>query len=373
MPRPSRRPRILHLIHRLGDGGADRTLIRAAEGLTDLFDQTILTTHGSGSRYTELSGRVPVVDPRADPVSMTAAIEALTRAEAWPVDAVHGWVSSATILAAELAATLGCPLALRQPTNIEAELRCQGDYLRPQLGALRAAFGVADSVILPSPALATGTRRVYGACRTRVIPNAAPRVEDLPSDRPQRPDGRLVVAMVGRLVPQKNPLAAIDALLGLEDHVSWHLWIFGEGELRRAIEDRLTDELRKERVQFMGFRPDWLSFANDIDIFVQPTRFEGMSNTLLEAAAAGLAIVTTDIPENRFVLAGGHDCLLVPANDTTALRGALSRLAADPVLRATLGTAARRAARRFSLERMIEAYGQHYRELLDGGRIACAA
>jgi glycosyltransferase involved in cell wall biosynthesis len=94
-----------------------------------------------------------------------------------------------------------------------------------------------------------------------------------------------------------------------------------------------------------------------------PSYREGLPKALIEAAAAGLPIVTTDVPGCREVVTDGVHGLCVPARDAGALAVALAKLVADPVLRARMGAAARvRAEAEFGLDAVIAQTLALYRE-----------
>jgi glycosyltransferase involved in cell wall biosynthesis len=138
--------------------------------------------------------------------------------------------------------------------------------------------------------------------------------------------------------------------------------VYGDGALRPAMESFLGARRLAPRVRFMGFRRDWRGDAAECDVFVLPARFEGMSNTLLEAAAAGLPIVTTDIPENRFLLQPG-EALFVAPDGVDDLAAAIRRVALEPGLAAGLSEAALSAPERFTAPAMVRAHEQVYAEL----------
>ncbi len=101
------------------------------------------------------------------------------------------------------------------------------------------------------------------------------------------------------------------------------------------------------------------------DLFVLPSRAEGISNALLEAMATGLPMVASDIPGNRDVVSDGGDGLLVAAGGGEALSAALGRLLDEPAQRAALGAAARRTVEgRFSLARTADRYLEVLGELV---------
>lgn len=123
--------------------------------------------------------------------------------------------------------------------------------------------------------------------------------------------------------------------------MTWPLTLVGDGPERPALERQVRDRRLAERVRFMGYRSDPQTFLQQAAVFVLPSRFEGMPNALLEAMAAGLAVVVTDAsPGPLEVVDDGVTGLVVPSEAPQALAAALERLAVDPALRARLGAAA---------------------------------
>ena len=148
---------------------------------------------------------------------------------------------------------------------------------------------------------------------------------------------------VARLVPQKGIDVLIRALAQTTGAArDWTLNLVGDGPEREALQRQVQQAGLQEQVQFLGFRSDPQTFLLQAGVFVLPSRFEGMPNALLEAMAAGLAVVVTDAsPGPLEVVVNGVSGLVVPSDDPFALAEALDRLAADPLLRERLGAAAR--------------------------------
>jgi glycosyltransferase involved in cell wall biosynthesis len=354
--------RVLHVVHTLGDGGADRALTRLVSHTDPRRIRHTILTLQPGAGYFALPPGVQVLSLQDAP-TLSRALDRLLAPDVDRADVVHGWVSFASVVAAAYASMVGCRLVLRQPTNIEEEIRWNFDGLRNHWRELRSAFALADCVIVPSPVLEAGTRRVYDVRRVVAIPNAIE--PDIPvrwsADR-RRHRTRLVVAFAGRLVDQKNPIGLLNAMSQVDPAIDWELRIYGDGVLRPAMDSSIDSKGLQSRVTFMGFRSDWRSDVADVDIFALPTRFEGMCNSLIEAAAAGLPIVTTDIPENRFLL-GADAALLVSPDDDAAFARAIGTLARDRGLGERLGATASQIPERFTAAAMIRAHEALYAEL----------
>jgi len=120
-------------------------------------------------------------------------------------------------------------------------------------------------------------------------------------------------------------------------------------------------------VEWWGQRKDVPAILASAAVFCLPTRYgEGIPKSLLEAAAAGLALVATDAPGSRELIRDGENGLLTPPGDVTALAAAVERLLLQPALRERLGAAARETvARGFSVEQVCRETLAVYREVLD--------
>ncbi len=120
-----------------------------------------------------------------------------------------------------------------------------------------------------------------------------------------------------------------------------------------------------DSVVFAGRVADIGARHRQAGCLVLPSRKEGISNALLEAQAAGLPAVVSDIPGNRAVVEDGVTGLVVPVGDAPALAAALVRLQRDPGLRARMGQAARaRVARNFAIDRIAARLEAVYRVAL---------
>ena len=122
-------------------------------------------------------------------------------------------------------------------------------------------------------------------------------------------------------------------------------------------------------IEWLGHVDDMPALLASVDVVVLPSYREGLPRTLIEAAACGLPLVTTDVPGCREVVTDGVDGLLVPARDAEALAQAIARLHDDPALAGRLGAAARvKALAQFDERIVIADTLAVYRELLDPAR-----
>jgi len=179
--------------------------------------------------------------------------------------------------------------------------------------------------------------------RLALLPNPLP---GTPAPAPAIGSGGLNATgfiSVARLVPQKGLDVLIAALPRLGGAAAeWSVTLVGDGPEREALEQQARDLGVSDRLRCMGFRSDPELFLAKAAVFVLPSRFEGMPNALLEAMAAGLAVIVTDAsPGPLEVVEPGVSGLVVPSDDPSALAAAMEALASDPECCRRLGAAAR--------------------------------
>lgn len=174
------------------------------------------------------------------------------------------------------------------------------------------------------------------------------------------------VLYVGRLHPQKglDTLLHAFALLHARLPRPVVLRLLGEGPSERQLRSLAADLGVQGAVDFAGRHEDVKPQYDHADVFVLPSRVEGLSNALLEAMASGLPAVVSDIPGNRNVITDGMTGLIVPVDDPEALAQALERMLTDQRLRERAGAAARLTAEQtYSFDSVAARYLDLYASL----------
>lgn len=119
------------------------------------------------------------------------------------------------------------------------------------------------------------------------------------------------------------------------------------------------------RFDFVGASDDVRTFLMDADVFVLPSRSEGFSNAIIEAMAAGLPVVATDVGGNGEAVENGVSGIIVPAEDPAALAEAIMELLANPERAKEMGNAGKEiAAKKFSIDSMMIQITSVYRGLI---------
>jgi glycosyltransferase involved in cell wall biosynthesis len=364
-----RRLRVVHIVKNLNYGGMERVLADIVGGLDrDRFEPHVLALKYLG-RFSEGLDRVATlhVAPPMTRWSMLhpAALTGWLRRLAPDVVHTHSGVWYKASLAARRS---GVPLVIHTE---------HGRHLPdPWSSRLvdRLASRRTDWVVAVSEAVAAylRSRVVADARRVLVIPNGIAtahfaRTGDrlrLRSDLGVNPD-QLVIGSIGRLQPVKGYDVMLEAFAVLRDRWAGGqrtlLVLAGDGPERAALEAQATRLGISGSVRLLGWRDDIHDLHAAYDLFCLSSRSEGMSISLLEAMAAGLCPVVTDVGGNAEVLGPELADLLAPSEDPSALALACERVLADPARRADRARAAQQRVReRFDVSQMVHQYQQLY-------------
>jgi len=168
------------------------------------------------------------------------------------------------------------------------------------------------------------------------------------------------------LIRRKGIDVLLDALAHLaRDGSTPALWIAGKGPERASLERRVRGRSLENHVRFLGQRDDVPDLLGACDVFVLPSRAEGLGVAALEAMAAARPIVATAVGGLGEAVVHERTGLLVPPENATALADAIARLLRDPGLCARLGAGgSARIAERYGADRMVEAYEDLYLDVL---------
>ncbi len=164
---------------------------------------------------------------------------------------------------------------------------------------------------------------------------------------------RKVISAVGRLTAQKNYDLLLDAFKIVNDSFpEYELNIYGKGELEDYLKEKAQLMGLDKKVKFMGFVNNAVSEIRDNALYVLSSDYEGVSNSLAEAMAVGLPVVSTDCPIGGSAMCIENDVngLLVPIKDKEALAEAICTLLQNPEMAEDLGRCASNIRERFSQE-----------------------
>ncbi len=234
------------------------------------------------------------------------------------------------------------------------------DQPKPVRLALAAPLLLATRVVANSRAsrdVLARTMKVL-ARRTTVVYNGVPSPSVLVPARDRTPQGTLRLVLVGRLSPRKGTDVALEALAelrrrGIDARLRVCGSIFAGYEwFEHELRSRASDSDLAGSVEFLGYVSEPARELEQADVVLVPSRVEPFGNVAVEALLAERPLVASRVQGLAEIVRDGETGLLAEPGDAAALAEAVARLAADPVLAASLATAGRKdAEERFGAER----------------------
>lgn len=371
-------PQIVYVIGSLDLGGAERHLVQVAPALKTIgWEPTIycLTHHGVQSSELESHG-VTVIGPPIKTNTgaflrpfalMASCIKLLTILIRRRPDIVHFFLPLAYVMGAPLSILAATPVRVmsRRSLNLYQRRYPLISWFERKLHRhMSCVLGNSRAVI--NDLLAEGT----GLERTKLIYNGINLVPFAQASSEEKdPSAPLVFVIVANLIPYKGHADLIEALASIVDALptKWELWCIGRDDgLRESLEQLATKKNVDRNIKFLGSRSDVRSFLKASDISVLCSHEEGFSNAILEAMAAGLPVVATDVGGNAEAIVHDQTGLIVPPRDSVALGQALLKLALAADMRKVMGQRGRERVKQcFSLKKCAQSYSSLYTDLLN--------
>jgi glycosyltransferase involved in cell wall biosynthesis len=180
--------------------------------------------------------------------------------------------------------------------------------------------------------------------------------------------GTPLLGIVGRLVPIKDHAALFQALALLSGHdAPVHLAVVGDGEERPRLEALAGRLGLGARIHFLGWRTDLETILKELDVVICASKNEGTPVALIEAMAAGVPVLSTDVGGVADLIAHGETGWLVRPGDPSSLAHAIRHLLGDEPLRARLAAAGRTVAlERHGVEGLIRRVEALYTAVMAG-------
>jgi len=367
----SRPLRVVQVITRCVRGGAYQVVRALLDGLpAGEFEQTLICgPEAAPEGAVVVDGLVREIRPFRDAAALAALARMFARQRP---DLVHAHTYKAGVLASLAGRLAGVPAVVFTP---HGHIFSKGAGIPGVPGGLtlellrgltRSAQGCADRIT----ALSEPDRdqqvalRLSPASKYVVVRNgidcarfARPRDREFP--------GAPVIGAVGRFSAEKGHRHLVEAMTQVRRRLpEARLVLVGYGALEAELRGLTSRRGLDGGVTFAGER-DSAGVLPSFDVFVQPSLYESQGIAILEAMAAGVPVVATDVGGIRDVVRDGETGLLAAAADPASLAEAILRMAGDPALAVRLSTRAGREVReRFSIATMLDAYAGLYRQLL---------
>ena len=240
---------------------------------------------------------------------------------------------------------------------------------------LRRVLGRVDAVVALTPRLEAEVRALGFEGTVEVIPNArrSDRFEALDRERARHdlgrdlaiPAERAVVGLVGHLVEQKDPVAAVEGfarLVGQGHDV--HLVVVGSGPLAEEVRSAVCGRGLQDRVSLVGHIDDVERVLGGIDLLWLTSRDEGIPGVLVEAAMAGCPVVTYPVGDVTAVIDDGSTGLVLPRSDPALLADETADLLANPGLLGVMGEKARDRSRRWAMDVVAHDYSSLFEQMV---------
>lgn len=175
-----------------------------------------------------------------------------------------------------------------------------------------------------------------------------------------------IILTVARLFPQKGHRYLLEAAPTIREAIpDAHFLLVGEGDLQATLTQQINSAGLESYVHLLGVRQDIPQLLAISQLFILPSLYEGLPNALLEALAAGVPVVATDLGGCREIIADGQNGMLVPAGNAAMLAQAAINVLQDPGLADSLQRAGRqRVIEDFSIDKSVTAYISLYEQLL---------
>ena len=222
-----------------------------------------------------------------------------------------------------------------------------------------------------SQAIATDLRRQHPGMsdKIRFVPNG---VDDvfyaLPTERDHLAPSPFKLLFIGSLIPRKGLDVLLKALAGINSQASWSLTVVGDGPERDYLKSLAKNLKIDKNIHFLGsISPDGIpQFMNDHHLLVLPSYREGRPNVILEAMAAALPVLATDIEGTRELIQHDQTGWLVPPGNVDTLSGALDDIINNKRDLAATGLADRQWMQEQGLtwENTAKLYSQLYAEAI---------
>jgi glycosyltransferase involved in cell wall biosynthesis len=358
--------RVLYLLETGGPGGAERMLLDLAENLGSGWQAVVGVMKPGWLRCNATSAGLSCVMVGGGGLGDLGVLHRLVEAvETHEIAVIHAHEFYMSMIGTLVSAMTGIPLVVTlhgrsyYPDKRRRRLACR-------MMAARAA-----SLVTVSEDLRRFFCRTSGTPlgRVRVIYNgialggsaASSRKAEL-LDSAGIPREAKVVGAVGNLYPVKGHLDLIrSARTIVRQHPTTHVVILGRGALHDALAAEAEALGIRDRIHLPGYRDDVKEWLGAMDVFTMPSLSEGLPLSLLEAMAAGVPPVVTQVGGMPEVVRDGETGFIVPPGDVVALADRISFLLGNPPLATKMGAASRdRILDRFTVDRMVAEYRDVY-------------
>ncbi len=368
-----KRPVIVHVVHSLTGGGTERTLVALLRAFdSSRFRHVVVTLRGAGSLSARLPDHVACRSMGARGRSRMTGLALANWTRRWRTAVIHArntccWhdATVARVLTRRARLVLGFHgLETAQPLN-QRQRGCARRALH--MGARFTSVSESGRRQLRMEAHIPSER--ISLLRNGVDRHRFKKLDDAARRRMRAgfrlPDTAFVVGTVASLTQVKQHALLIKGLARVASALpNVHLLLVGDGPLRDSLSELARAKGVLDRVCFTGQREDVPSLMGCMDAYVCCSASEGMNNSLLDAMAAGLPIIATDVGDNAILVRQGIEGLVVDSSHHEAIGEALKILTNDPAVCRRFAVAALARASDYDFDDTVRAYETYYQQLV---------
>jgi glycosyltransferase involved in cell wall biosynthesis len=378
---PSRKPRgivndeALHIVGidpERGFGGGETQVMGLTQALTRAGHRAELLCDPAGALWRQAAeagiGCRPLTIRNS--IDLTAGLRLRRLLQSGSYDVIHFHTARAHALAPYARGLGRALIATRRMDYVPNRLFAPWLYNRAVDGVAAISAGVAEALIRGGVTRDRIRIIASGVDCVRFAP-PTPAIRESARVRLGLAEDEIAVGTVGALTARKGHRTLLEAmsLIRASGAIPVRCFIAGAGPLRESLAHEIERIGVGAQVRMLGQIDDPLMLLEALDIFAMPSMAEGLGVAALEAMASGIPVVASEVGGLREAVEDGRSGILVAPGDARALADGISRLAASPELRATMGAAACAAAgARFSLETMAARTLELYRECLETAR-----
>lgn len=366
---PSKRPRLVHVITSLKQGGAETVLSQLVSGLQPTLNQTVIYFYDGPLRASIESAGIKCIQIKAwggyaNPLFFFRLAYALSQQRP---QCIHTVLWSANFLGLIAATWLGIPCVSSMHTVVEHEGK-----LRTWLDRLMPLHPIKTVAVAPIIARSLRAHKKCTPEQLITIPNGIDvekvqllSKQPVPIPLPCSQETAVVFGTVGRLVPVKNYPLLIESFAALAtQYPNTHLVIIGSGPQEHDLRTQIQNKKLNNRITLITGQSAY-PYYRHFTCFVQPSAYEGLSLALLEAMANTLpVIVSAQYEGTHDVITNEVTGIVIPPNDSVALTQALRRIIVSPTTAEQLGAAAQLLIRKhYTSQTMVDAYAQLFTQV----------
>jgi glycosyltransferase involved in cell wall biosynthesis len=366
-------PIILHLIDTTGPGGAETVFIQLSDKIRNFGFNSIVVIHGKGWVYNSLIARgiEPIIIPAKGSFNFSLIIKLVRLIKKYRVNIIQSHLLGSNVYAALVGILTRTPVVATYHGMVDVSDKERFKKLKFLVMKHGISRYVAVSEQLKQSINQQG---LLESEKTRVIYNGV-EFEKYNSESFNLirrdlgfKDDDVLIGSLGNIRPAKAYDVLISAaaiLVSKFKNIRFLIAGHPKEPLIQQLQSMITQFDLSDNVFFLGFQEDSVTFLKQMDFFILCSQSEGFSIATIEAMAAGLPIVVTRCGGPEEIVKHHHDALMVEVNQPEAIADAIEKLLLDKNLSQKLSNNALRSVKeKFSLEVMLHAYCEEYKNLI---------